>query len=119
MVESDRVRPPAPRRNLEARLSEGRINELDIKARANVDPETAEEINSSAVDNGRVGLDDDGTSVGPFLCFELPGEVLSLGDDLGGGVCDWSCGVCKHQLIFWMVRLTRRLNSSKSGILPK
>ena len=67
MVESDRVRPPAPRRNLEARLSEGRIKELDIKARANVDPETADEISSSAVDTGRVGLDDDGMFTEPFL----------------------------------------------------
>ncbi len=66
-MESERVRPPAPRRNLEARLSEGRIKELDINARASVDPDTADEISSSAVDSGRVGLDDDGISTEPFL----------------------------------------------------
>ena len=66
-MESERVRPPAPRRNLEARLSEGKIKELDINARASVDPDTADEISSSAVDTGRVGLDDDGISTEPFL----------------------------------------------------
>lgn len=62
VYESERARPPAARKCLEARLSEGRTNELDIKARAKVDPDTADDNSSSAVDMGRAGLYDVGAS---------------------------------------------------------
>lgn len=55
-MESERVRPTRPLRYLEARLSLDKTNVLDIKARASVVPETAEDNGVSMEEVGRGDL---------------------------------------------------------------